>query len=57
MGFKFEFKAGWKGHAGVLPSMALLEALARNEGFKKRKIRGQDKDQADSELSDLHSKR
>ena len=36
MGFKDEFKAGWKGHAGTTPSEALLLALSKNEGFKQR---------------------
>jgi hypothetical protein len=36
VGFKDEFKAGWKGQAGTPPAPSLLEALARNEGFKQR---------------------
>lgn len=36
MGFKDEFKKGWKGHAGTTPSEALLLALSKNEGFKHR---------------------
>lgn len=37
MGFKEDFKKGWKGHAGTEPSESLLEALSKNEGFKERK--------------------
>lgn len=36
MGFKEEFKKGWKGHAATAPSDSLLEALSKNDGFKDR---------------------
>ena len=38
MGFKEEFKKGWKGHAATAPSDSLLEALSKNEGFKDRSM-------------------
>jgi hypothetical protein len=38
MGFKEDFKKGWKGHAGTPPSDSLLEALSKNKGFKDRSM-------------------
>jgi hypothetical protein len=36
MGFRDDVRKGWMGHAATAPSSSLLEALAKNEGFKDR---------------------